>query len=208
MPFVWRPSPSAKAKRSALKLQRVRILVHYSMFVRWQTYPSQALNFWHAKHNDRRARLKAVLVESVRVDGKPRQKHIAFLGSIQSDDLDKASRYFWRNVTLKLKRLGNRVSPEDYERIIASLAAKVAGRPLADEELERMEREREAFLGGIAAELAPYRRAPRPPRRQRPLRDRVEEAGRKYVELRLQLDRETIAAALSPPAKGDKRARR
>ena len=90
----------------------------------------------HAESNDKRARLKAILVESVRVDGKPRQKHIAFLGSIQPDDLDKASRYFWRDVTLKLKRLGNRVSPEDYERIIASLAAKVGGRPLTDEELE------------------------------------------------------------------------
>ena len=44
--------------------------------------PSQALNFWHAKHNDKRARLKAVVVESVNVDGKPRQKHVAFLGSI------------------------------------------------------------------------------------------------------------------------------
>jgi hypothetical protein len=152
------------------------------MFVRWQTYQSQ----W------RDDRLRAVLVESVRIDGKPRQKHIAFLGSIQSDDLDKAARYFWRNVTLTLKRLGNRVSPEDYERIIASIATKVGGRPLTDEELERMEREREAFLGGVAAELAPYRRAPRPPRRQRPLRDRVEEAGRKYVELQLKLDRETL----------------
>jgi hypothetical protein len=29
-----------------------------------------------------RARLKAILVESVRVEGKPRQKHIAFLGSM------------------------------------------------------------------------------------------------------------------------------
>ena len=52
------------------------------MYVRWQTYRSQALNFWHAENNDRRARLKAILVESARVDGKPRQKHVAFLGSI------------------------------------------------------------------------------------------------------------------------------
>jgi hypothetical protein len=124
------------------------------------------------------------------------------LGSIQSNDLDKASRYFWRNVTLKLQRLGNRVSPEDYERIIVSLAAKVGGRPLTDEELERM------VLGGVATELATYRRSPRPPRRRRPLRDRVEEAASKYAELRSKLEWETLSATLSPLGKGDKRRRR
>jgi hypothetical protein len=36
---------------------------------------------------------------------------------------------FWSEVTSKLKRLGDRVGPEDYERIIASIAAKV-GSPL------------------------------------------------------------------------------
>jgi hypothetical protein len=67
-----------------------------------------------------------------------------------------------------------------------------------------MEREREAFLRGVAAELAPYRRAPRPKRRRRPLGDRVEEAGRKYAELQLKLDRETLDAAfrLKPGSPG------
>jgi hypothetical protein len=160
------------------------------MFVRWQTYRSQALYPWHPEGNDRRARLKAILVESVRVDGKPRQKHIAFLGSIASNSLGKPGPRFWYDVTLKLKRLGNRIGPEDYERVIASIAAKVGGRPLTEPELEQFEREREQFLRSLQTSLAPYRRAPRPPRRQRPPRDRVEEAGRKYVELQLKLDRE------------------
>jgi hypothetical protein len=164
------------------------------MFVRWQTYPSQALNFWHAKHNDKRARLKAVVVESVRVDGKPRQKHVAFLGNIRSDDaIDGiAGKRFWGYVISKFKRLGNRVGPEDYERIIASIAAKVGGVPPTEAELEQFDRVVDAQLRGLETSLAPYRRAPRPPRRQRPLRDRVEEAGRKYVELQLKLDRETL----------------
>jgi hypothetical protein len=94
-------------------------LIHYAMFVRWQTYRSQALWPWHAESNDKRALLKAVLVESVRVNGKPRQKHIAFLGSIASGASDEFARNaFWRDVLSKLKRLGNRIGPEDHERII------------------------------------------------------------------------------------------
>jgi hypothetical protein len=84
------------------------------MFVRWQTYQGK-----------RRCCLRAVLVESVWVDGKPRQKHIAVLGSIALDSLGAPEPRFWCEVTSKLKRLGDRIGPEDYERIIASVAAKV-----------------------------------------------------------------------------------
>src|SRR5438309_1274670 len=47
------------------------------MYVRWQLYRPQARDRRLREHNDKRARLKAILVESVRVDGKPVQKHIA-----------------------------------------------------------------------------------------------------------------------------------
>jgi hypothetical protein len=50
------------------------------MFVRWQQYRSQRPRW--LEPDKRHALLKATLVESVRVDGKPRQKHISFLGSI------------------------------------------------------------------------------------------------------------------------------
>jgi hypothetical protein len=86
------------------------------MFVRWQTYQGQ-----------RRDCLRAVLVESAWVDGKPRQKHIAVLGSIALDSLGAPEPRFWCEVISKLKRLGARIGPEDYERIIASIAAKVGG---------------------------------------------------------------------------------
>ncbi len=59
------------------------------MYVRWQTYRSQALNNWRRARNDEHARLKAVLVESVRTDGKPRQKHIAFLGSFGQEGKER-----------------------------------------------------------------------------------------------------------------------
>ena len=72
------------------------------MYVRWQQYRSRARNPWQRECNDRRARLKAILVESVRVDGKPRQKHIAFLGSLEVsavDDAGSGHAHFWRDVT-------------------------------------------------------------------------------------------------------------
>ena len=86
------------------------------MFVRWQTYQGK-----------RRDCLRAVLVESVYVDGKPRQNHIAVLGSIALDSLGAPEPRFWCEVTSKLTRLGDRIGPEDYVRIIASIAAKVGG---------------------------------------------------------------------------------
>jgi hypothetical protein len=87
------------------------------MYVRWQTYQGKR----------RGDCLRAVLVESLCVDGKPRQKHIAVLGSIALDSVGAPEPRFWSEVTSKLKRLGDRIGPEDYERIIASIAAKVGG---------------------------------------------------------------------------------
>jgi hypothetical protein len=192
------------AWRSVLSVQLVRPLVHYSMFLRWQTYRSQARIPWRCAKTER-TRLRAVLVESVRVDGKPRQRHIAFLGSIASGEpIDGVlGKRFWRDVFSTLKRLGNRVGPEDYERIIASIAAKVGGVPPTEAELEQFGRNVDRALERLGASLAPYRREARPPPRRRPLHDRVEEAARKYeeatrkyAELRSKLDQETLEAAL------------
>src|SRR5262245_33450656 len=109
------------------------------MFIRWHLYRSQALDPDRRKYNDKRARLKAILVESVRVDGKPSQNHIAFLGSISING-DGRER-FWYDITKRLNRLNNRISPADRERIIASVTKK-AGPPLTDAELINFERAR------------------------------------------------------------------
>jgi hypothetical protein len=131
------------------------------MYVRWQTYRSQALDPNHRARNDRRARLKAVLVASIRVGGKPRQRHIAFLGSIELDDPrmiagDSDHACFWRRMSAigkvgfwcrimkRLDQLGNRVGPEERARLLASIAARVGVPPSADE-LEQFEREADAL---------------------------------------------------------------
>jgi hypothetical protein len=65
------------------------------MFVRWQTYSSKARSPRQRALNDKHARQKAILVESVRVDGKPRHRHIAFLSSLSIDRRDELGATWW-----------------------------------------------------------------------------------------------------------------
>src|SRR5262245_53212758 len=59
------------------------------MFVRWKQQPRKNSILWSAE-----------LVESVRIDGKPRQRVAAYLGSIDEAKLDDvvARARFWRSV--------------------------------------------------------------------------------------------------------------
>jgi hypothetical protein len=89
----------------------------------------------HCATSNKQARLKAVLVESVRIDGKPRQKHLAVLGSLPLDAITEHEGFpgswhrhrFWRIATARLDQF----APEDRARILASIAEKVA--PIADD---------------------------------------------------------------------------
>src|SRR5258708_29036979 len=73
-----------------------------TMFVRWQEYKSRAksrrLREFRKKHGPHR--LRAILVETVRIDGKPHQRYLAYLGSVQADRRDRPR--FWYGVTRKL----------------------------------------------------------------------------------------------------------
>jgi hypothetical protein len=98
------------------------------MFVRWQ----------RRKRRDGVTRLNAVLCESRRVDGKPRQEHVAYLAAIDdvwleqpADDPDAnlARHEFWEKAEKRLGPLGNRLAPEDHHKIRDQLNAKV---PMAD----------------------------------------------------------------------------
>lgn len=70
--------------------------------------------------------MTAVLVESRRVEGKPRQKVVAYLGGIREkwvDEWDKKHRDFWRRVDERLDELG--LDLETRARIEASVDARV-----------------------------------------------------------------------------------
>jgi hypothetical protein len=65
-----------------------------------------------------------VLVESARVEGKPRQRHVAWLASITESRIEVVHqrRHFWDGV---YERLANQLSVEDRRKIEAAIALKV-----------------------------------------------------------------------------------
>ena len=105
------------------------------MFVRWQKYRSKAqsrrLRAFRKKHGQHR--LRAVLVESVRIDGKPHQRYLAYLGSVQADRRDRPR--FWYNVTRKLDQC--RLSREQRKQITSAIAKKVGGKVPTKAELKK-----------------------------------------------------------------------
>jgi hypothetical protein len=114
------------------------------MFIRWQKYRSVA--HWHWR-DPPITRIKAVLVEAVRIEGKPRQKHVD-IASYEANKLDQISTRstFWRDAHKRLDRIGNRIMPEDRIRFEAALAQRVP--PTTAVEDAALQREFEQGMGG------------------------------------------------------------
>jgi hypothetical protein len=93
------------------------------MYVRWQ--------YWHQRKRritryywQTPADAHAILVESSRVDGKPKQRHIAYLGSAHGHPDVHYRAWWWHHMTAKLDQLGNRIG-DARPKIEAALAEKV-----------------------------------------------------------------------------------
>jgi hypothetical protein len=88
------------------------------MFARWQKRTGvKGAVHWNA-----------VLVEAIRVDGRPRQRHVGCLAGIGQQRIDGACsvtrrRLFWDGVMTRLHEL--HVPPEAHGGIVAMLARKV-----------------------------------------------------------------------------------
>src|SRR6516165_10277451 len=69
----------------------------------------------------------AILVEASRVDGKPKQEHIAYLGGITESAIEILPQrcYFWDEVTERLNKLSDRITPEERLRIESAIAERV-----------------------------------------------------------------------------------
>ena len=112
------------------------------MYVRWK----------RTKRKDRWGygdTLTAVLVKSERVNGQPRQKFIAHLGSIREGriDVQGARLNFWDNVEAKLASLPE----EQADRIREKLSQKVAYMPR--EQREKLHEEGRRFYAQLGAIL-------------------------------------------------------
>ncbi len=89
------------------------------MYVIWRGRKREHYAGW-GKIGD--VRLTPVIVQSRRVDGKPKQEHIACLPSIIESSIDeKEAVWFWGGVEEHLARLTNRIPREEMEKIRAAL---------------------------------------------------------------------------------------
>ena len=96
------------------------------MYVIWRKRKREHYAGWN-KVGD--VRLTPIIVQSRRVNGKPKQEHIACLPSIiKSEISDKSAVWFWTAVEKQLSRLTNRISQDDMQKIRAALD-KVVSQP-------------------------------------------------------------------------------
>jgi hypothetical protein len=96
------------------------------MFVRWQSRGKSNSDYYGDSWS-------AILVESKRINGKPQQRHVAYLGGISAEKLkvDAQRCYFWDKVTERLNKLGELIAA-DRSKIEAAISIKVP-RPTDDE---------------------------------------------------------------------------
>lgn len=104
------------------------------MYVRWQYRYERKRKcaYWSRSP---KADAYATLVESSRIDGKPRQRHIAYLGSALSPEVQTPlyRHRWWCEMTERLDRLGNIIPPEQRPGIETALAKKVPPPPPGNE---------------------------------------------------------------------------
>ncbi len=131
------------------------------MFVRWKRRESTyARERSLTSADERGTTLYAVLVESVRVDGKPRQKFICQLAKVCEKDLNHQAFpfHFWKKATGKLNTLA--LDESERKKIEQQLAAKIR-RP-SDAESAEFWQGYDKFYGDLIAAwkaFGPHRRA-------------------------------------------------
>jgi hypothetical protein len=107
------------------------------MFIRWQSRkrgspafgPSARIRGRVVRADTRKLDVHwaAILVQAVRVDGNPKQEHVAYLGGITETAIEIQPQrcYFWEGVTECLDKLSGRITPDERMRIEQSIAERV-----------------------------------------------------------------------------------
>lgn len=70
-------------------------------------------------------RLQLSLVETHREGGKVRHEHVASLGAVEVPSSIHGRLTFWAKLPDRLARLANRITPEDYAKILGAVHARV-----------------------------------------------------------------------------------
>ena len=122
------------------------------MYVRWQSRKRRSIAYGHGRGRDGDVHWRAILVENVRVDGKPSQRHVAYLGGITESaiNLDTPAQrmFFWDKAGEQLDGLGKKLSVKDRKAIENALASKVPR--VNNRQRKQVEKQRRAILGSLA----------------------------------------------------------
>jgi hypothetical protein len=135
---------------------RAAEVIHYApMYIRWQSRKRSGRPQFGRRYREvgkRRLEVvdvhwRAILVENVRIDGKPTQRHIAYLAGFTESALaiPAQQRFIWDGIKQKLDHLGNRISPEGRRKIEAVMVAKI-GKPPTKRERDRLDRRRRQLM--------------------------------------------------------------
>ena len=99
------------------------------MFIRWQSRKREIYYSHWGRNADPYGDVhwNAVLVESLRINGKPRQKHIANLCGFTEYQIKHPAQQVrvWEHAIKTLDRLGNRITPEQRRQVEAALAKRI-----------------------------------------------------------------------------------
>src|SRR2546423_7050610 len=105
------------------------------MFVRWKKRKSIDKHPDHQIYKAGEMTYSAELVESMRINGKPRQRVVALLGSIKQSELASVTSryYFWHHLmTEKMKEYPLRTLPPEQQHAVFEALQKQV--PLTDED--------------------------------------------------------------------------
>src|SRR6516162_8357450 len=106
-----------------LDTPRALMLYTTPMFIRWQSRKREI--YWsHWARGGVDVHWNAVLVESERINGKPRQKHIANLCGFTEHQIKHPAQqlYTWEHAIKALDALGKQITPQQRRQFEATLA--------------------------------------------------------------------------------------
>jgi hypothetical protein len=118
------------------------------MYVRWRRVTQRRQHVERCSWN-MPAAAHVLLVESVSVDGKPRQRHVAYLGVFHNHSEQDVNyrAWWWHRMSAKLDALGKRIPPDQRPHIEAILAEKV--RPVTAEEVTALDLTHQAEIRAL-----------------------------------------------------------
>ena len=128
------------------------------MYVRWHSRKRRSKP-WEGREHRWVLHWRAILVESKRIDGKPRQIHVAYLAGFLRHGLRRVENRvrLWERIERRLDKLGNRVSPDDRKRIVAALAKKALAPPTKAERIAAHRKSAAFFAENFGTDDSQYK---------------------------------------------------